>query len=154
MSERWQGCGAPSAALAASAGVAGYAIPLVNTSRWAYALNLSTLHFVESDGRLPEIPWDRAMTHPKAALLGVNTIAPVVAFVEARFVPEWEAYARNINPAMSGLSVPCGPLNETRTTGPPQTLILQPFGATQLRITEWPVLEGPAQPPGAHQACA
>ena len=67
---------------------------------------------------------------------------------EAFFVPEWAATTK-----LGGLNAPCGPVERSRVTSEPRLLTLQPYGSTELRISEWPVLAGARQPPGAEQAC-
>ena len=150
VSERWVAGEGPSASLAEADGDFGYNLALTNTSLWAFALNLSSLEFEDVPGPLPAVPWDRTMLHPGT---GERALAPVVARVQAQRLPEWEADANLRCFECAGLDAPCGPVNSSRVEGPPVTLTLAPYGSTQLRVTEWPVLAGPRQPPGEAQPC-
>ena len=73
--------------------------------------------------------------------------------MEAKFTPEWEEYSSLKCFECAGLDVPCSPLNASRVSGDSVSLVLQPYGSTQLRISEWPLLEGTPQPPGEAQNC-
>merc|ERR1712072_259678 len=53
----------------------------------------------------------------------------------------------------AGVDVVCGPVPLNKTSGPLVTLTLQPYGSTQLRVTEWPTLDGTTEPPGKRDVC-
>ena len=140
----WVGGKAPSMAVAVADGDEGFNFALSNTSRWAYALNLSSLRFIERGSEVPAVPW-------------AAESAAVEAMVEGRWLPQWESF-ETANRA--GIDAPCGPVGFPLdggagdiTAAETETLTLVPYGSTQLRISEWPTIQGTAQPPGTRRPC-
>ena len=92
------------------------------TTPWNYALELD-------EGELTEVV--RFTEHSLGSPVFAPDTPPVIATVKGRRVPEWGAVGG------SAASPPAAPL---RHAGPAEDLTLIPYGCSNLRIAEFPVL--------------